>query len=510
MLSTAESQEAVNLSVKRGANAFPEPMQTFQRKEASLLKSEQFELWFQPVYEVPNGDVLHNEILLRQRTPSGKLLSPKDFMPEIFESEQEHSLDRFVIRNAVSVLADKPTSKLSVNLSRRAAQDFEIANLIHDLTSEFCISPDRLNIELSEKNIAGDLSSYISLIKDLKDIGCKVVLDNFANDYLTFMQWEALNVDSVKVRGDLIRQSAQDAHAKRLVRSIVASGASMNQPAIAKSIDAIAASIFSEKLRFDSVQGYYLKPPSPDVWMNGKIEILGVSIDNLSMDEVLAQLDKGTIFTPNVDHVINARKSEVFGEAYNSADYKLCDSQILYFASWFLGHPLKQKISGSDLFPAFYQHHKNDLNTSIFLLGGMEDTPLMAQANINRKVGRPMVVGAYSPPLGFDEDDEISSQIVDRINRSGATVLAIGVGSPKQENWISKYRQDLKFVKIIFAIGATIDFEAGVVPRAPQIVSQIGAEWLYRLSVEPKRLWKRYLINDLPFIWLLLKQRMFG
>ena len=485
-------------------------MQTFHRKETSLLKADQFELWFQPVYDVPTGNVLHNEILLRQRSPGGKILSPTDFMPGIFEQEQEHKLDRFVIRNAISVLVEKPAARLSVNLSRRAAQDFKIANYIHDLTAEFCVSPDRLNIELSEKNIAGDLSSSISLIKDLKEIGCTVVLDNFANDYLTFMQWESLNVDSVKVQGALIRQSAQDAHAKRLVQSIVASGNSMNQSAVAKSIDAISASLFSEKLRFGSAQGYHLKPPSPDVWMTGKIEILGVSIDNLSMDEVLAQLDKGTVFTPNVDHIINARKTGVFGEAYNSADYKLCDSQILYFASWFLGHPLKQKISGSDLFPAFYQYHKNDLNTSIFLLGGLDDTPIIAQANINQKVGRPIVVDAYSPPLGFDKDEEMSRQIVNRINRSGATVLAIGVGSPKQENWISKYRQELESVKIIFAIGATIDFEAGITPRAPQLVSQIGAEWLYRLSVEPKRLWKRYLINDFPFVWLLLKQRIFG
>jgi N-acetylglucosaminyldiphosphoundecaprenol N-acetyl-beta-D-mannosaminyltransferase len=131
-----------------------------------------------------------------------------------------------------------------------------------------------------------------------------------------------------------------------------------------------------------------------------------------------------------------------------------------------------------------------------------------AQENINKKVDRNIVIDAYSPPLGFDQDEEECLRIVQRINQSGATVLAIGVGAPKQEKWISQYRQYLTSINIIFAIGATIDFEAGIVPRAPEVVSMMGVEWLYRLMMEPKRLWKRYLINDLPFIWLLLKQKM--
>jgi exopolysaccharide biosynthesis WecB/TagA/CpsF family protein len=226
------------------------------------------------------------------------------------------------------------------------------------------------------------------------------------------------------------------------------------------------------------------------------------------MSDFLNNLHKGTVFTPNVDHLINVRKNRDFGRAYSIADYKLCDSQILFFASRFLGSPIVEKISGSDLFPAFYQHHKDNLEMTIFLLGGMGDASVQAQANINRKVEREIVIDAYSPPFGFDTDEEESRRIVARINQSGATVLAIGVGAPKQEQWISQYRQYLTSVNIIFAIGAAIDFEAGLVPRAPQVVSQMGVEWLYRLVMEPKRLWKRYLVNDLPFLWLLLKQKM--
>jgi exopolysaccharide biosynthesis WecB/TagA/CpsF family protein len=490
-------------------------MQTSHRNDTSSIKADalqtdQFELWYQPVYDLPNGTVIHNEILLRWRALNGQIKRPSDFMPSIFQSHQEQRLDRFVLRSAIRVLDNTPKSELSINLSRDATEDTQIAGFIHDLTSEFYVNSSRLHIELSEKSVAKDIKSYISLIQDLKQIGCTVVLDNFSNDYLSFVQWESLGVDFVKIRGELIHQSAHDRNAKALLQSIVDFGSSIDQLTVAKSIDAIDTSLSLEKFRFGSAQGYHLKPPSPDLCLTEKVEILGVPIDNLSMDELLEKLDKGIIFTPNVDHVINTRKQKEFGQAYSIADYKLCDSQILYFAAQFIGRPLKEKISGSDLFPAFYQYRKNDLDTSIFLLGGLGDVPLRAQQNINQKVGRTMVVDAYSPPLGFDEDEAMSLQIVERINESEATVLAIGVGTPKQEKWIARYQHNLTSVKIIFAIGATIDFEAGVIPRAPEMVSNLGGEWLYRLAMEPKRLWKRYLINDVPFIWLLLKQKMFG
>ncbi len=485
-------------------------MQIFHRNETSSLNTDRFELWYQPVYDLPQGTVIHNEILLRWRALNGQIKSPKDFMLSIFQSGQEQRLDRFVLQSAVKVLKERPKSKLSINLSREAPDDLQIASFIYDLTSKFYVKPSRLHIELSEKNISKDIKSYISLVKDLKQVGCTVVLDNFSNDYLSFVQWESLDVDFVKIRGELIHQSAHDRHAKTLLQSILEHGSAMDQLTVAKSIDAVGTSLSLEKFRFGSAQGYHLKPPSPDLWLTDKVEILGVSIDNFSMKELLDQLDGGTIFTPNVDHVINSRKCKKLEQAYSIADYKLCDSQILYFASKFLGYPLKEKISGSDLFPAFYEYHKHNLGTSIFLLGGMGDIPVQAQQNINRKVGRQMVVDAYSPPIGFDEDEAISQQIVQRINQSEATVLAVGVGAPKQEKWISQYRQELTSVKIIFAIGAAIDFEAGVIPRAPQLLSDLGGEWIYHLAMEPKRLWKRYLMNDVPFIWMLLKQKIFG
>ena len=240
------------------------------------------------------------------------------------------------------------------------------------------------------------------------------------------------------------------------------------------------------------------------------VQILNVNIDNLSTHELLKKLGErgGVVFTPNVDHLVNLQRDEEFYKIYQSSDYRVCDSQILYYASRLLGQPIREKISGSDLFPAFYRHYRNCENTTIFLLGAAEGVAARAQEKINEIVGREMVIDTYSPPYGFEKDEVECQRIIDRINQSGATVLAVGLGAPKQEKWIVKHKHKLKNIRVFLAIGASIDFEAGEKPRSPQWMSELGLEWLYRLSCEPKRLWKRYLINDLPFVWLVLQQRL--
>ncbi|MEM7795394.1 MAG: WecB/TagA/CpsF family glycosyltransferase [Cyanobacteria bacterium P01_C01_bin.118] len=239
-----------------------------------------------------------------------------------------------------------------------------------------------------------------------------------------------------------------------------------------------------------------------------QVEILGVEIDNISQRQFLAELTRGVIFTPNVDHLMKLQENKEFQEAYRQADYKVCDSQILMYASKLLGKPLKEKISGSDLLPLFCNYHQHNEGITIFLLGGAKGVAKQAQANINDRVGREMVIAAHSPSFGFEKDEAECQAIIDTVNNSGATVLAVGVGAPKQELWIAKYRSQMPGVNIFMAVGAALDFEAGNKPRAPQFWSQLGLEWLYRLLSEPRRLWKRYLLDDLPFFKLLLEQKL--
>ncbi|MGL4880358.1 MAG: WecB/TagA/CpsF family glycosyltransferase [Waterburya sp.] len=243
--------------------------------------------------------------------------------------------------------------------------------------------------------------------------------------------------------------------------------------------------------------------------MNPKrVNILDIAIDNIGMQELLEKLATGgVVFTPNVDHLVKLQKDREFYRVYQEADYRVCDSQLIMFASRFLGQPISEKVSGSDLFPAFYRYYGNDESVKIFLLGGLVGVADQARDNINSTVARNMVVDCYSPPLGFENDPRECRKIIDIINNSGATVLAVGLGAPKQEKWICQHKSKLTNIKTFLAIGATIDFEAGSLKRSPAWMSKAGLEWLYRLVSEPARLWKRYLVEDLGFFVLIFRQK---
>jgi exopolysaccharide biosynthesis WecB/TagA/CpsF family protein len=240
------------------------------------------------------------------------------------------------------------------------------------------------------------------------------------------------------------------------------------------------------------------------------VDFLNVSIHNTTTIELLEDLNRngGIVVTPNVDHLVKIQSDCELLKAYYHSNYRVCDSKILQYISFFLGNPIKEKISGSDLFPAFYEYNKYNEDVRIFLLGAQEGVAQQALININQKIGREIIVAAHSPSFGFENNERECQEIIERINYSDATVLAVGVGAPKQEKWIAKYRSQLPKIKIFLAIGATIDFEAGNIKRSPKIISDLGLEWLYRLTSEPARLWKRYLIDSLPLFWLVGKQKL--
>ncbi|MFE4105289.1 WecB/TagA/CpsF family glycosyltransferase [Almyronema epifaneia] len=242
-----------------------------------------------------------------------------------------------------------------------------------------------------------------------------------------------------------------------------------------------------------------------------QIKLLNIKIDNLSLPELLDRLNPahgGIVLTPNVDHLMKLQNDDHFYDVYQAAQYRVCDSQILMYASRFLGTPIDEKISGSDLFPAFCQKYGKDPNVKIFLLGGGPQVAQRAQENINLRVGRELVVAAHSPSYGFEQKEQECQEIVELINQSRANVLAVGLGAPKQEKWIFKYKDLLPDIKVFLAIGATLNFEAGILHRAPKWMSELGVEWLYRLACEPRRLWRRYLVEGLPFFKLVVQQKL--
>ena len=240
--------------------------------------------------------------------------------------------------------------------------------------------------------------------------------------------------------------------------------------------------------------------------MNKTIKILNSNILSLTQTDLLNQLQRGVLITPNLDHLVKLQHDREFYKVYRQAEWVVCDSKILYLLSKLLKHPLPEAIPGSSFFTAFYMFHKDDPDCRIFLLGAKEGIAQKAMERINEKVGRKIVVGAHSPSFGFEKDEKECRELIDIVNRSGANVLLVGVGAPKQEKWIMKYRNQMPDVDLFMALGATIDFEAGTLKRAPRLWQKLGMEWLYRCLKEPRRLFKRYFVDDMQFFYYFAQQ----
>ena len=235
-------------------------------------------------------------------------------------------------------------------------------------------------------------------------------------------------------------------------------------------------------------------------------KILNIEVLPITKKALLQELNKGILITPNLDHLVKLQKDKEFYNIYQEADWVVCDSKILYLCSKCLKQPLPEAIPGSSFFTAFYEYHKDNPNCKIFLLGAMNGVARTAMKKINQKVGREIVVGAMSPSYGFEKKQEENEQIYKTINESGANVVLVGVGCPKQEKWIFAHKDKMPNVEIWMALGATIDFEAENIKRAPKIYQKLAMEWFYRFLKEPKRMFKRYFIDDLKFFWYFGKQ----
>ena len=242
-----------------------------------------------------------------------------------------------------------------------------------------------------------------------------------------------------------------------------------------------------------------------------EFKVLDVPLCNVTIDDIVRGRVAARFIVPvNVDVLMKTQNDSCFIEAlrrYVNSILFVPDSQVLIAAIRLIfGFKFTSRVSGSDLLPVICKRF-DQAQGGIFFLGGTNGAADAAKDRINKEVNRDVVVGAYSPSWGFELIPEECKSIVKMINDSGATIVAVGVGAPKQELWMLQHAEKMPGVKTFIAVGATIDFLAGKVRRAPAWVSNAGLEWLFRLIQEPKRLAKRYLLDDLPFFWLLLKQK---
>lgn len=241
-----------------------------------------------------------------------------------------------------------------------------------------------------------------------------------------------------------------------------------------------------------------------------KIKLLGVTVDNLSMSETIAQIEgmisSGSfsyVVTPNVDHLIKLQKDRVFQSIYQGASLAVPDGVPLLWAARILGTPLKERVNGTDLFVKLCEVAALK-GYSIYLLGGDTGVAERASKLLQEKYSGLKVAGYYCPEFGFDSDLTECQRIQQKIAASQADMLFVGLGAPKQERWIAKFGAGCK-VGVAIGIGVSFSFIAGDIKRAPIWMQKRGLEWLWRLLAEPRRLSKRYLVDDMPFLWLVAK-----
>ena len=214
------------------------------------------------------------------------------------------------------------------------------------------------------------------------------------------------------------------------------------------------------------------------------------------------------VVTPNVDHICQLQDDLRYREVYARADLAVADGMPLLWASRFLGHPLQEKISGSDLFPAMCDR-ASKRGYAIFLLGGLPGVAKKAKEVLEQRFPKIDIRGTYSPPFGFENDPGEISRIREMIISAAPHLLFVALGSPKQEYFIYDNMNILN-VPVSIGVGASFDFVAGTVRRAPRFIQRLGLEWLFRLAQEPRRLFRRYLIRDTAFLRLILGQKLHG
>ena len=241
-----------------------------------------------------------------------------------------------------------------------------------------------------------------------------------------------------------------------------------------------------------------------------RMNFMNIYIDNATKDEVIKHIDdcivnkKNSYVVPlNVDEVVRIEYDEYFHKICNNAELLLADGHPLLWIAKFYKTPIKEKICGSDLIYDLCELATKK-NYSIFLLGAEEGVASKAAEILMEKYKGLKVAGTYSPPFGFEKNKSEIDKIVDMLKISKADMLFVGLGVPKQEIFVYE-NKDRYCIPMTFLVGASIDFVVGKQKRAPMLFRKFGFEWLYRLFSDPKRMFKRYIIDDTKIFSLALK-----
>lgn len=243
-----------------------------------------------------------------------------------------------------------------------------------------------------------------------------------------------------------------------------------------------------------------------------RCRFMNTYIDDLTLDETISHIEKCIsekricqVITLNVDQIVRIEKDAYFKKICESCELLLVDGHPLLWIAQLYGRPFKQKICGSDLMPVLCELSAQK-GYSVFILGAAPGVADRAATILKKRYPSLKVAGTYSPPWGFEKDEEEIQKINQLLLHSKADMLFVGMGVPKQDRFIFENKNIYK-IPVSISVGGTIDFIAGEQKRAPKWISNIGFEWLYRLLMNPKRLFKRYILEDTKIIKLIWKYR---
>ncbi|HEX4132360.1 MAG TPA: WecB/TagA/CpsF family glycosyltransferase [Pirellulales bacterium] len=246
--------------------------------------------------------------------------------------------------------------------------------------------------------------------------------------------------------------------------------------------------------------------PAPAARQTRRIEVLGLPIDDVTKDEAVRLIREHLegdlpcqMCFVNADCVNVAARDDRYRFALQAVDFTFADGVGMSIAARALGRPLRDNVNGTDLFPLLCEELE-ETGVRVFLLGGYPGVSAAAAAWMQTHFPGVFLCGWHDGY--FDASEEAT--IVRKIANAKTDLLLVGFGEPRQTLWIQQHLRAIN-VKVAIGVGGLFDFYSGRVPRAPVWVRRLRAEWVYRLSQEPQRLWRRYLIGNFAFLWRLRK-----
>jgi len=242
---------------------------------------------------------------------------------------------------------------------------------------------------------------------------------------------------------------------------------------------------------------------------SARVSLLGIPVDNLSMSEaieaILIRLDDAAphqVCFVNADCVNLAFANPSYREVLCRADLVFADGIGMRLAGQALKTPLRDNVNGTDLFPRLCEALPGT-GKRLFLLGARPGVADKVREWIARNHPGVAMAGCHHGYFSAEEEPAV----VEMVARSGADLLLVAFGAPRQEQWIHRHLDALG-VRVAIGVGGLFDFYSGRIPRAPIWMRRSGLEWLYRLSREPRRLWRRYLLGNPRFLLRLLARRV--